>query len=257
MYRKNRLKERLKAGKKVLGYWSNLGNPFVAEILALTGFDFLVFDQEHGFGDPEKLALQLQAISATETTSIVRVPWNDAVYLKRVLDAGVEGVMVPSVETADEAEDAAASCRYPPIGRRGSAIGSVRASNYGLVGDYGESAADNLLVICQIESAKAVENIDAIAAVQGIDLLFIGPFDLSGSLGYMGNVSHPKVAAMISEAERGIRAGGKAIGTVPHPGKTWRDMFDLGYDMVNAGGDVRCLREAGTAAVNEFRALFD
>ena len=256
MYRENRVKAKVRAGKKTLGFWSGLGSPFVTELLALTGLDFLVLDQEHGFGEPQSLALQLQALSATETTSIVRVPSNDRTYIKRVLDAGVEGLIVPSVDTAELAEAAVAACHYPPVGRRGSAIGSARASNYGMAVGYGDTAGENLLVICQVESIQAVENIDAIAAVEGIDVLFIGPFDLSGSIGHLGEIDYPDVAAAITEAERGIKAAGKAMGTVPHPGKSWSDMFNEGYDMVSAGSDVSALRNAGTAAMAEFRKTY-
>lgn len=256
MYRDNRLKARLKEGKKTLGCWSTLGNPFVAEILGQAGFDFIIFDQEHGFGDPAGLASQLQAISAMQTTSIVRVPWNDPIYLKRVLDAGVEGVMIPSIETAAEAQAAVAACRYPPVGRRGSAVGSVRASNYGAATHYANSAADQLLIILQIESAVAVANIDAIAAVEGIDVLFIGPFDLSGSIGLLGNIAHPEVAKLIAQAEAGIKASGKAMGTVPHPNLTWRDMLERGYDMITAGSEVRYLRDASEAAVKAMRSAY-
>ena len=256
MYRENRVKAKLREGKKVLGFWSSFGNPFVTEALGLTGLDFVVMDQEHGFGDPASLALQLQALSATDTTSIVRVPANDRTYIKRVLDAGVEGLIVPGIDSAEQARAAVEACHYPPRGCRGSAIGSARASDYGMSAGYGDTAGDNLLVICQIESITAVENIDAISAVEGIDVLFIGPFDLSGTLGHMGEIAHPDVAAAIREAERGIKASGKAMGSVPHPGKTWSDMFREGYDFVNAGSDVRALRDASLAAVREFRADF-
>ena len=126
----------------------------------LAGFDYLLLDHEHGLGDLGTLLQQLQAMSATPATSIVRVQWNDMVVLKRVLDAGVEGVMIPLVETAEEARAAVASCRYPPAGRRGAAASSARASNYGMAPDYVATCADNLLVALQIESEKGVENIE-------------------------------------------------------------------------------------------------
>jgi 4-hydroxy-2-oxoheptanedioate aldolase len=250
------MKARLRAGKKVLGFWSNLNSPLIAEIIAMTGMDFIVFDQEHGFGDPASLVSQLQALSATETTSIVRVPSNDPIYIKRVLDAGVEGVMVPSVETAEQARSVVAACAYPPRGQRGSAVGSARAANYGMAAGYAMAAADELLIVCQIESELAVRNIDEIASVPGVDVLFIGPYDLSASVGLLGQVSHPVVTELIAEAVRGIKTSGKALGSVPHPGRTWRDMMEAGYEVVNAGSDVRCLRDAGRSAVQEFRASF-
>ena len=255
MYRPNRLKQRLHAGENVLGCWTMLGNPQVAEILSLAGYDFLVLDQEHGLGDPTSLAAQLHAMSATPTVGVVRVPWNDHVYLKRVLDVGAEAVLIPSIDTADEARAAVSACLYPPRGRRGTASSSVRASSYGMTSDYVATCADNLLIACQIESAKAVENIDEILAVDGIDLVFIGPFDLSATLGQMGNLKHPEVARLIGHAESRIRAAGRPMGTVPHPGCTWKDMFARGYQFVNAGSDVSRLRDGALADIKEFRAL--
>src|SRR5207244_3310933 len=135
----------------------------------------------------------LQAMAATPNcSSVVRVPSNDPNYLKRVLDAGVEGVMVPNVETAEDARAVVAACRYPPAGRRGSALGSARASDYGVnAPKYRQAAADELLIVCQIESPKAVENIAAIAAVDGVDVLFIGPHDLSGTVRQRGHRHAP------------------------------------------------------------------
>ena len=154
-------------------------------------------------------------MSATPTVGVVRVPWNDHVYLKRVLDAGAEAVLIPSIDTADEARAAVAACRYPPRGRRGTASSSVRASSYGMAPDYVATCADDLLIACQIESVTAVDNIDAILAVEGIDLMFIGPFDLSATVGQMGNLKHPEVAALIERAEKAIRASGPPDGHGP------------------------------------------
>jgi len=256
LYRPNVLKNRLANGENVLGCWSMLGSPQVAEILSLAGFDYLVLDQEHGLGDVTSLAAQLHAMSATPTVGVVRVPWNDHVYLKRVLDVGAEAVLIPSIDTADEARAAVAACLYPPRGRRGTASSSVRASSYGMAPDYVATCADNLLIACQIESAKAVENIDEILAVEGIDLMFIGPFDLSATIGQMGNLKHPEVARLIGRAEERIRAAGRPMGTVPHPGCTWKDMFERGYQFVNAGSDIARLRDGCVTDVKDFRALY-
>lgn len=255
MYRPNILKQRLKNGENVLGVWSMLGSPAVTEILAIAGFDYIVIDQEHGLGDASSLAQQLQAISATPTTAVVRVPWNDHVYLKRVLDNGAEAVLIPSIDTAEEAGAAVAACLYPPKGRRGTASSSARASSYGMAPNYVATCAENLLIACQIESATAVHNIDAILAVEGIDLFFIGPFDLSATVGKMGNLKDPEVAGLISTAEKKIRAAGKPMGTVPHPGCTWKDMMDRGYQFVNAGSDIARLRDGSLGDVKEFRSL--
>ena len=256
MFRPNALKKRLLSGQKAIGCWTVLGSPPVIELLALCGFDYLLLDQEHGFGEPSSLLHSLQAMSASPNcTGVVRVPSNDANYLKRVLDAGAEGVMVPNVETAEDARAVVAACRYPPAGRRGSALGSARASNYGIDAPaYRKAAADELLIVCQIESPKAVENIDAIAAVEGVDVLFIGPHDLSGTVGQLGDLKHPEVAKLIARAEDAIRRSGKPMGTVPHPGVRWSEMFERGYHMINAGSDVGRLRDGALADVKEFRA---
>jgi 4-hydroxy-2-oxoheptanedioate aldolase len=258
MFRPNALKRRLRAGKKALGCWTVLGSPPVIELLAYCGFDYLLLDQEHGFGEPSALLSSLQAMAATPNcTSVVGVPSNDPNYLKRVLDAGVEGVMVPNVETVDDARAVVAACRYPPLGRRGSALGSARASDYGINSSkYKSAAADELLIVCQIESPKAVENIEAIAAVDGVDVLFIGPHDLSGTVGQLGDLKHPEVARLILRAEEGIKKSGKPMGTVPHPGATWREMFQRGYQMINAGSDVGRLRDGALAEVKEFRSVY-
>jgi 4-hydroxy-2-oxoheptanedioate aldolase len=256
VYRTNTLKQRLRNGENVLGCWSMLGHPTVVEILALAGFDFIVLDHEHGLGDPNSLPAQLQAMSATPAAGVVRVPWNDHVYLKRVLDAGAEAVLIPTINTADEARAAVAACLYPPRGRRGTAASSVRASSYGMAPDYVATCAENLLIACQIESAQAVENIDEILAVEGIDMLLIGPTDLSATVGQMGNIRHPRVAGLIAHAEARIRHAGLPMGTVPHPGCTWKDMFERGYQFVNAGSDIARLRDGSLADVKEFRALY-
>ncbi len=256
MYRANTLKTRLKRGENVIGCWSMLGDPHVVELLSLAGFDYIVLDQEHGLGDPSTLSTQLQAMSATPTTGVVRVPWNDHVYLKRVLDVGAEAVLIPSIDTAADARAAVAACLYPPAGRRGTASSSVRASSYGLAPNYVASCAENLLIACQIESATAVENIDEILAVDGIDLIFIGPFDLSATVGQMGNLKHPEVARLIGHAEARIKAAGRPMGTVPHPGCTWKDMFERGYQFVNAGSDIARLRDGSVADVKAFREAY-
>jgi 2-keto-3-deoxy-L-rhamnonate aldolase RhmA len=165
--------------------------------------------------------------------------------------------MVPNIETAEDARAVVAACRYPPDGRRGSALGSARASDYGIqAAKYRQAAAGELVIVCQIESPKAIDNIDAIAAVDGVDVLFIGPHDLSGAVGQLGDLKHPEVARLIARAEEGIKRSGKPMGTVPHPGVTWREMFQRGYHMINAGSDVGRLRDGALADVKEFRNVY-
>lgn len=255
MYRPNALKKRLKNGGKVLGCWATLGHPHVCEILALAGYDFLLVDQEHGIGEPSMLIPILQAVSATPVTVVVRVPANDPVYLKRVLDAGAEAVMIPGIDTVEHARAAVAACRYPPHGRRGSATGSIRAANYGMLGaDYARTAADNTLIICQIESATAVDNVEAIGAVEGVDVLFLGPNDLSGSIGKLGEFNDPKVADLLARAETGMKRTGKALGAIPHAGRSWQQLLEAGYAMMTCTSDARLLRES--PEMKEFRAKY-
>lgn len=254
MLRTNSLKRRLLAGERVLGPWVTLNMPATSEIFGLAGFDFVIVDHEHGSGSPETLVGHLQALSNTATTCLVRTPSHDPVYLKKVLDVGVEGVILPNVQSASEAQAIVWACRYPPRGVRGSAIGQIRAANYGLDGPaYRQVADDNLLIICQIETAAAVAAIPEIAAVDGVDVLFIGPFDLSGSIGHLGEFDHPDVVALLAQAEAALMKCGKPAATVPRTGMIWDDMFGLGYRMVTADNDVIRLRETALVDVARFR----
>lgn len=255
MLRTNSLKPRLLAGEQTLGTWVTLDNAATSEIFGLAGFDFVIIDQEHGRGTPDTLVGHLQALAKTDTTCLVRVPSHDPVYLKKVMDVGIEGVVIPNVQSATEAAALVSACRYPPRGVRGSAIGQIRASNYGFDGPaYRKTADDNLLVICQIETAMAVEAIPEIAAVDGVDALFVGPFDLSGSIGRLGEFDHPDVIALLAKAEAALKKTGKPFGTVPRVGMTWADMFALGYTMVTADNDVARLRDTAVADLARFRS---
>jgi 2-keto-3-deoxy-L-rhamnonate aldolase RhmA len=248
MYRPNPLKQKLAQGRKVFGAWVGMANPVATEVLALAGYDFLILDNEHGPATLHDTLLQLQAMSGTPSAGVVRVPWNDPVYLKRVLDIGAEGVMVPSVDTAEQAERAVRACRYPPQGFRGSAYQVVRGSGYGIgTADYPKTIADNLVIICQVESLAAVENIAAIAAVDGVDMLFIGPNDLGGSIGRFGELGHTDLVKLIGRAEQAIKASGKKLGGIPFAGQTAMALFERGYDMVLAATDVSLMRDAALA----------
>lgn len=245
MYRENALKKKLLAGNPALAFWLHLASPIAAEILSLVGYDGAVIDLEHGPMDYLGATALMQAMAATPTSSVIRVPSNDPVEIKRALDTGVEGIMVPSVDTPEAAQAAVAACHYPPRGMRGAAHILNRASSYGLASEaYLRDAGHELLVICQIESLEAVANIEAISAVDGIDMLFIGPVDLSGSAGGIGDFSNPVFVDALARAERVIRESGKLMGGIPRPDVTPRDMFARGYDFVIASSDVLLLRNA-------------
>jgi 2-keto-3-deoxy-L-rhamnonate aldolase RhmA len=254
MYRQNILKQRLASGRKVFGCWIELLDPAVTEMLSMVGYDFLLADTEHGPGDAMTVAHQLRAAQATDTTVIVRVPWNDPVFMKKTLDVGAEAIMVPMVETGEEAKAAVAACRYPPLGIRGTAHTDIRGSDYGLRGlDYLHTAADNVFVICQVESVKGVENVKAIAATDGVDMVLIGPFDLSASLGKPADFDNPEHKRLMARAEKAVKDAGKFLGTTPYGGCTPAELFARGYDLIVGKPDVSMLRDAALQQVREHK----
>jgi 4-hydroxy-2-oxoheptanedioate aldolase len=252
MFRPNTLKARLKAGESVYGAWVGSCSPGNTEILGHVGFDFLVIDQEHGAGEMADAVAALQAAESSGTPCIVRAPWNDPIWLKRILDAGAEAVMIPSVENAALAAAAVRACRYPPQGTRGYAAGVVRASTFGLEPNYIDKANENLLIVVQIESAAAVEHADEICAVEGVDVVFIGVNDLAGSIGRLEQLDHPDVRSLVRRVEDIILASGKPMGTVPSAGASWKQLFERGYRMVVGPHDIILLRDAARAAVREY-----
>lgn len=254
MYRENAIKKRMLAGEQVIGCWLHLNNAIAAEIMALAGFDAVIIDHEHGSGDFLNAISLLQAVSATPATAIMRVPWNDPVYIKRALDIGVEGIMVPSVNSLEEARAAVAACRYPPAGIRGAAYPLVRCADYGLEADrYVAETKDNILVVCQTESVAAVEAIDEIAQVEGLDMLFIGPLDLSGSMGILGQTDSAEFLAMRERAEQAIKGAGKLMGGLAVKGDTPQAMMERGYDLVTGVSDSLLIREGALAHLRSLR----
>ena len=251
----NPLKARLRAGKPALGCWLTFGSSVVAEILGLSGYDAVLIDLEHGFAGLPETVQCLQALSATGAAGLVRVPDNDPVALKRVLDIGVTGVMIPNVGSAEGARAAIAACRYPPAGIRGAAYGMVRASGYGMAREaYLARGDEALLIICQIESRAGLDAIEEIAAVDGVDCLFVGPYDLSGSLGRLGQFTDPGVRAAVLDAERRIKRTGITLGALPSLGRSPAEMVRDGVDLVIAAADTGLLRKAAQAEVSAFRS---
>jgi 4-hydroxy-2-oxoheptanedioate aldolase len=253
MFRPNSLKARLAAGDSVYGAWVGGGAAVNAEVMSHIGFDFLCLDQEHGAGEMADAVSMMQAVESSGTPCIVRAPWNDPIWLKRILDAGAQSLMIPQVETADLAAAAVVACRYPPQGTRGYAAGVVRASTYGLEPGYLEKANQNLLLVLQIESAAAVEQAAEICAVEGVDVVFIGVNDLAGSIGRLEQLDHPDVRRLVQRAEDIILASGKAMGTVPSAGASWQELFARGYRLVVGPHDIVMLREAARAALREYQ----
>ncbi|HWK43902.1 MAG TPA: aldolase/citrate lyase family protein [Stellaceae bacterium] len=247
----NLLKQRLLRGEALFGAWIETGSATNAEILGHQGFDFLIFDLEHGQGDLKDAVDVLRVLQGTGTPCIVRVPWNDPVFLKRVLDAGATSIMIPSVETPEEARAAVRACRYPPQGFRGYGAPLVRASAYGETVDYVKRANDELLLVIQIESAEAVGRAAEICAVDGVDVPFLGVNDMAGSIGRLEQLDTPEVRALVARAETAMRASGKPMGTVPSAGATWQSLFESGYQLVPLASDVTLLRDAALACARE------
>jgi len=235
----NRFKAWLKdePAKPPLGAWLMTGAPSTAEAMGFCGFDFLVVDMEHVPIDLTGAVDLLRAVAGTPAEAVVRLSWNDQVLVKRVLDAGARTVMFPFIQDPDEAEAAVAYTRYPPDGVRGVA-GVHRASRYGRVPNYFKTAGDEIAVVLQIETISALDQAESIAAVDGVDSLFLGPADLSASMGMIGDVAHPEVQAQIERAAKLAHAAGKPIGIVgPNP-EMVRRFIGYGYDWVAVGSDM-------------------
>ena len=253
MFAENGLKKKLAAGNQLFGVWLGSGSAVVAEIIGHLGFDFIILDLEHGQGDLTDAIAVLRATQVTQTPCVVRVPSADPTTLKRILDAGFNSIMVPSVETAAEATAVVQACRYPPQGRRGYAASNVRASSYGTVTDYMQRANDELLLILQIESADAVSHAAEICAVEGVDVPFIGINDMAGSIGLLEQLDRPEVRALATKVEGAMRASGKPFGTVPSAGATWSDLVRAGYRLLPVTSDVALLRGGGLQLLSELR----
>lgn len=208
------IRERALSGELLTGTFLNLGSSLTAEIAGQAGFDWVLIDLEHGAGDRSELLLQLQALEAYSAAPLVRLGWNDPVLFKRILDLGASGLMVPFVQTVEEARAAAAAMRYPPAGIRGVASMN-RAASFGPgFKDYFEKANSNLLTIVQVESAKTLECVDEIAAIEGVDVLFIGPLDLSVSLGVPTQVDHPSMREALAKVVAACRKAKKVPGLI-------------------------------------------
>lgn len=258
MFRPNPFKAALAAGTPQLGIWLVGNNNITAEVAGRAGYDFAIIDHEHGPGDLTGALGQLQALRASSAeggpATFIRVAWNDPVLIKRVLDIGAEGVMIPMIETAEEARAAVAACLYPPAGIRGCALGAMRASGFGADSPaYWEGANREICVMLQIETEKAVDNIAEIAAVDGVDILFIGPNDLTVSSGYDPLAPPPEAVALIERAEAAIRKSGTPMGAVPHSGLDLDEMYARGYAMVGAASELSLMRSAALAQTDAHR----
>ena len=247
----NAFKRALAAQKSQIGLWCSLSSNYSVEVVAGAGFDWLLLDCEHSPNDLESLLTQLQAVAPYPTTPVVRVPWNDTVTIKRVLDIGAQSLLIPYVQNADEARSAVAAVRYPPGGVRGVA-GSTRATRFGRIKDYAKRAQDELCLLVQVETESALRHVEAIGAIDGIDGIFIGPADLHASMGYPGEVANPKVFPLIEDTLRRIRAAGKAPGILVGDEALARRCIDAGSLFTAVGADTAILARGADALARKF-----
>ena len=249
----NQFERGMKAGKPQIGLWSSLSSHYSVEVIAGSGFDWLLLDTEHSPNDLENVVTQLQAASAYPTTAIVRPAWNDMVLIKRFLDVGVQTLLIPYVQTAQEAADAVAYTRYPLRGVRGVA-GTTRATRFGRVKDYFKRAEEELCVLVQVETRLGLDKLEAIANTDGVDGVFIGPADLSAGLGHLGDIAHPEVQKAIDDAIGRIRKAGKAPGILAPIEADARRYLDLGCLFVAVGADVGLLARESEKLCAKFKS---
>lgn len=247
----SRLHDKLAAGLPATGAWLFLGSPDASEALAVAGFDALIIDHEHSPGDLDTAVHQMRAIRAvSDATILVRLGGLDADRIKRILDCGAEGLLLPTVESAEAARQFVAASRYPPRGRRGAHYTVSRAARWGAAGDdYYRNNESKLILAAMIESAEGVRAIPQMAAVDGLSMFFMGPLDLTGSIGRMGEWKHPESIALMEEAERAVAASGIALAGALVPGDSARDAFRRGYRFVTVGSDVTMLRQGAAACL--------
>lgn len=252
----NPVRQKLKNGQKTAGAFLQIPHSIPAEIFSMAGFDWLIVDMEHAPGDYGDLLGQLQAISGSGTVPFVRPPWNDDVAIKKILDCGAQGVLVPYVNTGAEAASAVAACRYPPVGVRGVS-GSNRGARYGNnIKNYLEAANREIIVIIAIETREAIDNLDDILAVDGLDGVFIGPMDLATNLGHIGNPSHPEVLKAFAGIEAKVLASDKFLGTLTTTWERTQECFAKGYQWLIVMQDGSALVRAANEMAARIRAEY-
>ncbi len=233
------------------GCWTSLANNITAEIISAAGYDATMIDMEHGTASFTEAIGLIQAINSAGADSLIRVSSADIVSIKRALDIGPDGIMVPDIRSADQAREVVRNCRYAPAGNRGAAPGFMRANQYaGLLAGhpalshYPEFMLDHFLLMIQIESAQAIDNIDEICQVEGVDMIFVGPVDLSASLGKLGDFKSPRFVDAITKIEQAAKRHKVSLGTIPFPGWDAKRLYAQGYQFVIGGADGLMLAKA-------------
>lgn len=251
-YLPNTFRQKLKNGDQLIGCWCALGNPIATEVLGLAGFDWLLLDCEHAPNDVLSFIPQLMALKGSVSAPVVRPYANDPVLIKRLLDIGFYNFLIPFVETEEEAIRAVASTRYPPHGIRGVSV-SHRSNGFGTVPDYFNVVNDNITICVQIESQTGLDHLEAIAAVEGVDCLFVGPSDLSAALGHLGQANHPEVQNAIKRIFECAKKHGKASGILAPVEEDARRYLEWGATFVAVGSDLGVFRNGTQALCNKFK----
>lgn len=236
-----------------IGLWIGLADPYAAELCATAGFDWLLIDGEHGPNDLRSMLAALQAVAAYPSHPVVRVPNGDTALIKQVLEIGATTLLVPMVETAEQARALVAATRYPPLGVRGVGSGLARSSRWSAFPKYLHEANERVCLLVQVETASALAQIDEIAAVEGVDGVFIGPADLSASMGFLGEPGHAEVQAAVEHAFARILAAGKAPGVLSVDEKLARRYIECGARFVAVGVDATMLAQATRSLAARFR----
>jgi 4-hydroxy-2-oxoheptanedioate aldolase len=249
----NAFKAALRAGRPQIGLWLGLADAYVSELFASTGFDWLAIDAEHAPNDPRSVLAQLQALAPYPVQAVVRTASSDPTLLKQYLDIGAQTLLVPMVESADQAARIIASTRYPPAGIRGVGSALARASRWNQIGDYLHGCAQEICVLVQVESVAGLDNLPAIAATEGVDGVFFGPADLAASLGLLGKTADARVQDAIAHGIQTVRTAGKAAGVLSADTALARKYLGLGARFVAVGIDTTLL----VRAAKELRALFE
>ncbi len=249
------LKQRLKQGETLNGCWLNLGSAITAEIVGLSGFDWVLIDLEHGLGAEKDVLSQIQALEHTSAGVLVRVESTEGQRIHRILDFGAEGIMCPKINNQSEAQKVVYGLHYPPIGNRGVAK-MVRTTQYAQnFTTYFENAKDNILGIVQIETAEALNHLTEIAAVDGVDVLFIGPADLSLALGIFGQYDHPRFKKALQDIIHEARNAGKATGIYLFDSEDYQKYHDLGIRMIAYGSDASFVADGASFMSQKMKKL--
>jgi 4-hydroxy-2-oxoheptanedioate aldolase len=250
---RNTFKAALKDKQAQIGFWQSLAVPMTAEISAGAGFDWLLFDGEHGPNDIPLLLAQLQAISSYPAHAVGRPPFGETRLIKQYLDIGFTSLLIPMVETAAKAAELVRAVRYPPDGVRGVATGVARAARWGRTAGYIDDADAEICLLIQVETRKGHENLDEIAAVDGVDGVFIGPADLSAAMGFRGRPTAPEMQAIIEDAGARIQKAGKAAGILMADRMLAKRYLELGFTFVAVGSDAGLFASQTSALVNAFK----